>query len=51
MLTQLSFANKLLLDCITEQKTKLKQKLFCFYLYLGTVRKTLLGFFKKLTFP
>lgn len=48
MLTQLLFANKLLLDCITEQKKKKKGKLkptaFCFTLYLGTGRKTLLGF-------
>lgn len=47
MLTQLSSANKLLLDCITKQKTKLKQTPFCFDLCLETGRKTLLGFLKN----
>lgn len=37
MLTQLSFANKLLLDCITEQKKKKKAEAnsLLFYLVLG----------------
>lgn len=45
MLTQLSLANKLLLDWITEQKQSWSKTSFCFDMYLGTGRKTLLGFF------
>lgn len=46
MLTQLSSANKLPLDCITKQKTKLKQTPFCFDCVWRQVGRHYLVFYK-----